>query len=69
LASIAGAIFGGYLIGMSESLATYGLSMIFGPEILLYSKVIPLTALIIVLLLMPQGIVEGLRKWIKFFST
>jgi branched-chain amino acid transport system permease protein len=69
LASIAGAIFGGYLIGMSESLATYGLSMIFGPEILLYSKVIPLTALIIVLLLMPKGIVEGLRKWIKFFST
>uniref|UniRef100_A0A7J2TJD8 Branched-chain amino acid ABC transporter permease n=1 Tax=Archaeoglobus fulgidus TaxID=2234 RepID=A0A7J2TJD8_ARCFL len=69
LASVLGAIFGGYLIGISESLVTYWLSMFIGPEVLLYSKVIPLTALIIALLLMPQGIVEGLRKWIKSFST
>ncbi|MEM4472096.1 MAG: branched-chain amino acid ABC transporter permease [Archaeoglobaceae archaeon] len=69
IASISGALFGGYLIGLSESLVTYHLSTIFGTEILLYSKVVPLTALIIILLIAPSGIVEGLRKWIKPFLT
>lgn len=69
IASISGALFGGYLIGMSESLVTYSLSTIIGTEVLLYSKVVPLTALIIALLIAPQGIVEGFRKWSRSFLT
>ncbi|MCS7130808.1 MAG: branched-chain amino acid ABC transporter permease [Archaeoglobaceae archaeon] len=69
IASISGALVGGYLIGMSESLVTYLLSTIFGIEVLLYSKVVPLLALIFALLLTPNGIVEGLRKWSRSFLT
>ncbi|MEM0022036.1 MAG: branched-chain amino acid ABC transporter permease [Archaeoglobaceae archaeon] len=69
IASIVGALVGGYLIGISESLVTYALSFVFGTEVLLYSKVVSLSALIIALLVAPNGIVEGLRKWSKSFST
>lgn len=63
IASVLGALIGGYLIGISESLITYALSFSFGTEILLYSKVISLSALILALFLAPNGIVEVLRKW------
>lgn len=69
IASIAGALVGGYLIGTSETLVTYALSFVFGTEILLYSKVVSLSALVIALLIAPSGIVEGLRRWSKLFST
>jgi len=57
LSNIFGAVLGGYVIGISESLITYNLSSILGSGILLYGKVISLIILVIMLLLAPQGIV------------
>ncbi|MHC1583002.1 MAG: ABC transporter permease subunit [Candidatus Syntropharchaeia archaeon] len=63
LSNIFGAVLGGYVIGISESLITYNLSSILGSGILLYGKVISLIILVIMLLLAPQGIVGiGWRK-------
>ncbi|WP_456471997.1 branched-chain amino acid ABC transporter permease [Methanocaldococcus sp.] len=56
LRNIAGALVGGYIIGMSESLLTYYLSNIFGNEFLVYGKVISLIIMILVLLFAPEGI-------------
>jgi len=56
LGSIYGALLGGYLIGLSESLITFYLSKLFGTGVLVYSKVIPLIFLIITLLFIPQGL-------------
>ncbi|HEC57657.1 MAG TPA: branched-chain amino acid ABC transporter permease [Candidatus Syntrophoarchaeum butanivorans] len=61
LSSIFGAIIGGYVIGLSESLITYGLSTIFGSGILLYGKVVSLLILTIMLLIAPEGLVGV--KW------
>lgn len=69
IASIAGALAGGYIIGTSETLVTYAFSFVFGTEVLLYSKVVSLFALITALLVAPSGIVEGLRKWSRSSST
>ncbi len=74
LGSIYGALLGGYIIGLSESLVTYELSILFGAGILVYSKVVSLVVLIITLILAPRGItgVNWRRvKWLKsiFSST
>jgi|TARA_B100000315_G_C14592061_1_gene596459 branched-chain amino acid transport system permease protein len=62
LGSIYGALAGGYIIGISESLITFYLSKFFGPGILVYGKVISLTILVTTLILAPTGIV-GLKIW------
>ncbi|ADB58370.1 branched-chain amino acid ABC transporter permease [Archaeoglobus profundus] len=68
LSSLLGAVIGGYIVGLSESLASYALSLYFGPAILSYSKVIPLSILIATLLIAPKGIVSirwrRLLKWL-----
>ncbi|WP_456327655.1 branched-chain amino acid ABC transporter permease [Archaeoglobus sp.] len=68
LSSLLGAVIGGYIVGLSESLVSYTLSLYFGPAILSYSKVIPLSILIATLLIAPRGIVSirwrRLLKWL-----
>jgi branched-chain amino acid transport system permease protein len=64
LSSIYGALAGGYIIGMSESMVTFYLSKVIGPYILVYSKVISLIVLIIALIVAPSGI-AGLEIWRK----
>ncbi|ENN96788.1 inner-membrane translocator [Methanocaldococcus villosus KIN24-T80] len=56
LRHISGAILGGYIIGLSETLVTYGLSLILGAGFLVYGKVISLIIMIATLLLAPEGI-------------
>ncbi len=68
LASIYGALVGGYVIGMSESLVTFELASIFGSGVLLYAKVISLTILILMLVLAPKGI-TGINWRRLFWST
>jgi len=67
LGSIYGALLGGYVIGLSESLITYELSMVFGTGILTYSRVVSLVILIITLLVAPTGLIgvnwRKVRKW------
>jgi len=62
LQNIVGALVGGYVVGLSESLVTYQLSNIFGPGVLVYNKVVSLLMMIIVILLMPEGI-TGTKLW------
>ncbi len=64
ISSIYGALTGGYIIGLSESMVTFYLSKVFGPSILVYSKVISLVILIIALMVAPSGI-AGLEIWRK----
>ncbi|NJE09160.1 branched-chain amino acid ABC transporter permease [Thermococcus sp. M39] len=59
---IAGALVGGYVIGLSESLITYGLSSIFGTGVLVYGKVVSLLIMIATLLMTPEGI-TGTKLW------
>ena len=63
LSSIFGALLGGYIVGISESLITYGLSLVFGTGVLVYSKVVSLVILVITLLIIPKGLVS--IKWRK----
>lgn len=69
--SIYGALVGAYLIGFSETLITHALSIPFGPGMLIYSKAISLTALIITLVVAPQGLMGiNWRKVVeKFFKV
>ncbi|WP_456367767.1 branched-chain amino acid ABC transporter permease [Thermococcus sp.] len=62
LRNIAGGLIGGYIIGFSESLVTYGLSNIAGTGVLVYSKVVSLLIMVAVLLLLPEGI-TGTKLW------
>ncbi|MET1123672.1 MAG: branched-chain amino acid ABC transporter permease [Archaeoglobaceae archaeon] len=68
--SLAGAVLGAYLIGLSESLLTYGLSQFFGASLLLYSRVVSLTMLIATLAIAPKGI-AGVRwrRWISSLTS
>ncbi|WP_456369728.1 branched-chain amino acid ABC transporter permease [Geoglobus sp.] len=56
LATLYGAIVGGYLVGLSESLVTFWLSKFFGTSVLVYSKAISLVILVVTLLVIPQGL-------------
>ena len=69
VANIFGAVLGGYLIGLSESLVTYKLSLIIGSGVLIYGKVISLAILLTMLLLSPQGLagVRLRRDWTKLW--
>ena len=62
LSSIYGALAGGYVIGISESLVTFYLSTVLGSGILVYSKVVSLVVLVIALIVAPMGI-AGLSIW------
>jgi len=62
LRNIAGGLIGGYIIGFSESLVTYGLSDVLGTGVLVYSKVVSLMIMVAVLLLLPEGI-TGTKLW------
>ncbi len=62
LSSIYGALAGGYLVGMSESLVTFYLSTVLGSDVLVYSKVVSLVVLVITLIVAPVGI-AGLSIW------
>jgi branched-chain amino acid transport system permease protein len=62
LRNIAGGLIGGYIIGLSESLVTYGLSDVLGTGVLVYSKVVSLLIMVAVLLLLPEGI-TGTKLW------
>ena len=68
LATIYGALIGGYIVGISESLVTYQLSTVLGSGVLVYSKVVSLIVLIVMLILAPQGL-TGIKwrrvKWLK----
>jgi branched-chain amino acid transport system permease protein len=73
LSSIYGALAGGYIIGMSESLVTFYLSTFLGSGILVYSKVVSLIVLVIALIIAPMGI-AGLsiwrnKKWSRYTSS
>ncbi len=64
LSSIAGAILGGYIVGMSESLITYYLSVVTGNAgLLVYGKVVSLVIIVVTLLVAPRGL-AGIR-WRK----
>ncbi len=65
LASIYGALIGGYVIGLSESFVTYQLTSIFGTSVLVYAKVVSLVILVLTLVLAPKGI-TGI-KWRRRF--
>ncbi len=71
ISNLYGALVGGYLIGLSESMITFELSTIFGTNVLLYSRVISLAILVATLVLAPQGIVSvrWRRIWRKYSST
>lgn len=62
LRSIYGALAGGYIVGISESLVTFYLSKILGPDVLVYGKVVSLILLILALIVAPMGI-AGLSIW------
>ena len=62
LRSINGALAGGYVVGISESLVTFYLSKVLGPDVLVYGKVVSLVLLILALIIAPMGI-AGLSIW------
>jgi len=61
LTSIYGALIGGYIIGVSESLITFSLSSILGSGVLVYAKVVSLIMLILTLIFIPRGLTS--IKW------
>ncbi len=62
LTSIYGAILGGYVIGFSESLVTFEISRIFGPNVLVYSRVISLAMMIATLVIASEGLAGAIKK-------
>lgn len=66
LSSVFGSLFGGFLVGLSEYLGITWLSLTFGGWILAYRLIIPLAAMVLTLLLYPQGL-AGIR--IMRFTT
>ncbi|RLG25436.1 hypothetical protein DRN85_05905 [Methanosarcinales archaeon] len=69
LANISDAVLGGYVIGLSESLVTYRLSLILGSGVLIYGKVISLSILLLMLLLAPKGLtsIEWKKRWKRLY--
>ncbi|MEM1949788.1 MAG: branched-chain amino acid ABC transporter permease, partial [Candidatus Caldarchaeum sp.] len=57
LQNIYGAVAGGYLLGFIEILGTRQLGLTFGAWITVYRPLIPLTAMAITLILIPQGLI------------
>ncbi len=70
LSSIVGAILGGYIVGISESLVTYILSVLTNNAgLLVYGKVVSLVIIVITLLVAPSGLAGiNWRKVIRWRS-
>lgn len=66
LYSVFGSLLGGLLIGLSEYLGIYSLSMILGGGILAYRPIIPLIIMAVTLLIHPRGL--GGINWGKIKS-
>ncbi len=62
LESLYGTLIGGYLVGLSESIIPYILSLYYGPAVLGYEKMIPLVLVAAALLLFPRGIAEVIEE-------
>lgn len=62
MSNVWGALLGGYLIGISESLVAYMMSTFLGPWILFFGKVIAFTFLVVVLIVSPEGLLELIRR-------
>jgi len=62
LENLYGTIIGGYLVGLSESLIPYMLSLQYGPAVLGYEKMIPLVLVAVALLFFPRGIAEIIEQ-------
>jgi branched-chain amino acid transport system permease protein len=56
LGNVYGAVLGGFVIGFAELLGTNFLATQFGPWVIPYRPLIPLAAIVITLLLAPQGL-------------
>ncbi|MEM1583527.1 MAG: branched-chain amino acid ABC transporter permease [Nitrososphaerota archaeon] len=69
LTSVFGSLFGGFLVGLSEYLGITGLSLTLGGWILAYRMVIPLAAMVLTLLLYPQGLAGIKIKRLSSQST
>jgi len=65
MSSIYGAMVGGYVIGLTEVLGTSFLADRFGSWVLPYRSLIPLIAMFIILLRVPEGL-AGLAERINF---
>jgi branched-chain amino acid transport system permease protein len=62
MSSMYGAMVGGYLIGLTEVLGTIFLSDLIGSDVIPYRPLIPLVAMVIILLLIPEGLVGIVEK-------
>ncbi len=66
LHSLLGAVVGGYVVGLSETLLTKILSDITGVNLVTYKRAVPLIFIIVTLLVAPEGIM-GIN-WRRLFS-
>jgi branched-chain amino acid transport system permease protein len=64
ISSIYGAIIGGYIDGLSETIGVVTLSDILGSWIVAYRLLIPLIILSIVLMIFPKGITGLIENWL-----
>lgn len=69
LYSVFGSLLGGLLIGLSEYIGIYSLSMAFGGGVLVYRPMIPLLIMAITLLIYPRGLAGINWGRIKAFLT
>ncbi|AEH45712.1 inner-membrane translocator [Thermodesulfatator indicus DSM 15286] len=63
LRHINGALLGGYIIGISESLITYIMAILLGTGFLVYGKLVSMLIMVLTLLIVPQGLTS--IKWKK----
>jgi len=64
ISSIYGAIIGGYIDGLSETIGVVMLSSILGPWVSAYRLLIPLVILSMVLMIFPRGITGFIEDWL-----
>ena len=62
MSSMYGAMVGGYLIGLTEVLGTIFLADLIGSAVIPYRPLIPLIAMVIILLLIPEGLAGIVEK-------
>ena len=67
ITSIYGSILGSYIVGFSESLLTFIISLAFW-QILVYSRVISLIMMLIALVLAPKGLAGVVKKKWSIYS-
>jgi len=67
ITSIYGSVLGSYIVGFSESLLTFIISLAFG-QILVYSRVISLIMMLIALVIAPKGLAGVVKKKWSIYS-